>query len=197
MNYNFEVINCNYNYLLENTSICEGLRYSGCKDFEDETLCALAKECLKELCDKTSPKAVCVKLPVKAENNTLDFGFCKYESKSLVTFLKGSTEIGLFCATLGVGADMLISRYSPILPSKAVIMDGVAGAAIESFCDKICREYFKANCKERFSPGYGDLPLEMQKDIISFLDASLKIGLSLTDSMLLTPTKSVTAIVKL
>lgn len=197
MNYDFEVINCDCQCLLENTSLCEALRYSGCRDFEDETLCTLAKECLSELCGKISPKAVCVRLSVKVEGDTVDFGFCKYTSRSLVKFLKGTTEIGLFCATLGVGADMLISRYSHIQPSKAVVMDGVAGATIECFCDKICREYFETNAQERFSPGYGDLPLEMQRDILRFSDANLKIGLSLTDSMLLAPTKSVTAIVKL
>ncbi len=195
--YNFDVINCESKSLYESTSIPEALRYSGCKNTQDEALCNLAKECLFELCERISPKAVCAKLPVKVEGNLIDFGFCKYESRSLVTFLKGATEIGIFAATLGLGADMLISRYSPILPSKAVIMDGVSGAAIECFCDRLCGDYFHVKEKERFSPGYGDLPLAMQRDILQFLDAPLKIGLTLTDSMLLTPTKSVTAIVRL
>lgn len=197
MNYHIEIINCDSSRLYENTSISEALRYSGCRDFTDEALCKTAKECLFELCQRITPKAVCVKLPVKTEGALVDFGFCRYESRSLVTFLKGASRVGVFAATVGVGADMLISRYSPIFPSKAVITDGAAGAAIECFCDIICREYFKTKEQERFSPGYGDLPLAMQRDIISFLDASLKIGLTLTDSMLLTPTKSVTAIVPL
>ncbi|MDO5123950.1 MAG: Vitamin B12 dependent methionine synthase activation subunit [Eubacteriales bacterium] len=197
MNCHFEVINGDCEYLLNNTSVREGLRYCGCRDSRDEELYLLAKECLGELCERITPKAVCVKLPVKVQGSEVDFGFCRHESKSLVTFLKDSRQIGIFCATLGVGADMLISRYSPILPSKAVITDGVAGALIECFCDKICEGYFKADPRERFSPGYGDLPLEMQKYILTFTDANLKIGLTLTDSMLLTPTKSVTAIVKL
>ncbi len=196
-NYRFEVFSCDCEYLKKSTCISEALRYSGCKNTDDKALCKLAQECLFELCEKISPKAVSVKLPVTIEKNRVDFGFCRYDSKSLVTFLKGSCEVGIFAATLGVGADMLLARYSQVSPSKAVITDGVAGAAIECFCDKVCEDYFNANSRERFSPGYGDLPLLMQKDILSFLDAHLKIGLTLTDSLLLIPTKSVTAIVKL
>ena len=49
--------------------------------------------------------------------------------------------------------------------------------------------------KPRFSPGYGDLPLEMQRDIFRVLDCSRKIGLTLNESLLMSPSKSVTAIV--
>ena len=49
--------------------------------------------------------------------------------------------------------------------------------------------------KPRFSPGYGDLSLEVQKEIFSLLDCPRKIGVSLGDSLLMTPSKSVTAII--
>ncbi|MBR3258643.1 MAG: vitamin B12 dependent methionine synthase, partial [Eggerthellaceae bacterium] len=46
-------------------------------------------------------------------------------------------------------------------------------------------------------PGYGDLPLEVQPDLLGLLDASRRLGITLSDSLLMSPTKSVTAIVGL
>ena len=51
--------------------------------------------------------------------------------------------------------------------------------------------------KPRFSPGYGDVPLEIQKDIVMLLDCAKRIGVSLNDSLLMSPSKSVTAFIGL
>ena len=175
---------------------CDILRYSGCRNCEDKKIQNLCAESLSELTNKLNLKAVHTEVDVNFTGDVADFGFYKAESKSLKTFLGGSKKAYIFAATVGIGADMLISRYSTLSPSKAVIMDGCATAAIECFCDYLCREVFSVPEQERFSPGYGDLPLEMQPRILNFLQAHLNIGLAMTDSMLLTPTKSVTAIVK-
>lgn len=170
--------------------------YSGCRNCEDEKLTALCLEYLDELKKKLTLRAVYSEISVNFEGNVADFGFYKTESKSLKKFLGGNTKAYIFAATIGIGADMLINRYSTLSPSKAVILDGCATAAIECWCDYLCKEIFSRPCQERFSPGYGDLPLSMQPEILRFLSAHLNIGLSMTDSYLLTPTKSVTAIVK-
>ena len=175
---------------------CDIMRYSGCRNSKDERLTTLCKECLAELTAKLTLKAVFAEVSVEFTDDTADFGFYKAESKSLKTFLGGSSKAFVFAATVGIGADMLINRYSTLSPSKAIIMDGCATAAIECWCDYLCREVFAVPEQERFSPGYGDLPLDMQPSILSYLDAHLNIGLAMTDSYLLTPTKSVTAIVK-
>lgn len=170
--------------------------YSGCRNSTDEKLTALCDECLCELRSYLTLRAVYSEVSVDFSESTADFGFYKAASKSLRTFLGECETVYIFAATIGLSADRLISRYSTLSPSKAVIMDGCATAAIEGFCDYLCSEVFGVPCQERFSPGYGDLPLEMQPHILSYLDAHLSIGLTMTDSMLLTPTKSVTAIVK-
>ena len=170
--------------------------YSGCRGCTDERLESLSEECLEELRSVLTLRAVYSEVSVSYDDDTIDLGFYKTQSKSLRTFLGASNKAYVFAATIGIGADRLISRYSTLLPSKAVITDGCATAAIECFCDYLCKEIFTVPCQERFSPGYGDLPLGMQPHILSYLDAHLNIGLSMTDSMLLTPTKSVTAIVK-
>ena len=172
------------------------LLYSGCRGCEDEKLTALCCDCLHELIEKLSLRAVYTEVDVTFDGNVADFGFYKAESKSLRTFLGDSGKAFVFAATIGIDADRLISRYSTLSPSRAVITDGCATAAIECFCDYLCSGIFGVPCQERFSPGYGDLPLEMQPHILSYLETHLNIGLSMTDSMLLTPTKSVTAIVK-
>jgi len=170
--------------------------YSGCRNSTDERLTALCNECLQELREKLTLRAVYTEVSVDFDGDFVDFGFYKAESKSLKTFLGESRKAYIFAATIGLGADMLINRYSTLSPSKAVILDGCATAAIECWCDYLCKEVFSVPCQERFSPGYGDLPLSMQPEILSILSTHLNIGLSMTDSMLLTPTKSVTAIVK-
>ncbi len=172
------------------------LLYSGCRNCEDPKLLSLCAECLEELSCLVNLKAVYSEAHVDFEGNIADFGFYKTESKSLKTFLSGWDEAYIFAATIGIGADRLINKYSTLSPSRAVIIDGCATAAIECWCDYLCEEIFCVPAQERFSPGYGDLPLDMQPQILSYLGANLNIGLSMTDSMLLTPTKSVTAIVK-
>lgn len=170
--------------------------YSGCRNSTDEKLTSLCIECLEELKSKLTLRAVYTEVSVKQDGDFVDFGFYKAKSKSLQKFLGNCSSAYIFAATIGIGADMLINRYSTLSPSKAVITDGCATAAIECFCDYLCRELFAVPEQERFSPGYGDLPLSMQPEILSLLSAHLNVGLSMTDSMLLTPTKSVTAIVK-
>ncbi len=194
MNRNIHILSC------DPCEICVPINdiilYSGCRKSRDERLCALSEDALRELCDLVSLKAVYTEVPVKFQGDEADFTFCRYQSASLRKFLGGDCTAYIFAATLGLGADRLISRYSATSPSKAVITDGCATAFIECWCDYVCKEIFKTEAQLRFSPGYGDLPLEMQTDILHTLSANLNIGLSMTDSFLLTPTKSVTAIVR-
>ena len=87
-------------------------------------------------------------------------------------------------------------KYSKISPVKALIFQAIGAERIEKLCDVFCKDIAKERkTKPRFSPGFGDLPLTIQKDIFAALDCGKNIGLSLTDSMLMSPTKSVTAIV--
>ncbi len=183
--------------ICQDTDLCEAMRYSGCRTVEDEKLRTLCQECIEELSQKITPKAVCTTAEVTVEGDTIDFGFFSTESRSLRIFLGDRRRVGIFAATLGVGADMLIARYSRISPSRAVMLDGAAGAMIECLCDKVTAGHFGAKAQERFSPGYGDLPLELQSTLLNMLDANLKIGLALSESLMLLPTKSVTAIVPL
>ena len=85
--------------------------------------------------------------------------------------------------------------------SKAVPLDAMSSAAVESVCNSIEEELARENPRSfltwRFSPGYGDYPLEVQAELLRLLDAQKKIGLCADESFALTPSKSVTAVIGL
>ena len=56
---------------------------------------------------------------------------------------------------------------------------------------------FRSAGNWRFSPGYGDCPLTAQRSIVDALNATRLIGLTVTPTSLLMPTKSVTAVIGL
>ena len=117
-------------------------------------------------------------------------------SEQLVENLRGCSRVLLLAATAGVGIDRLIGKYGRIAPSKALMFQAIGTELVEAVCDAFGKEYeAEHNCvlRPRFSPGYGDLALETQKDIFAVLEPARKIGLTLNDSLLMSPSKSVTA----
>ena len=83
----------------------------------------------------------------------------------------------------------------------ALILDAVLSAAVEAVCDeqeeRLRGEFAERSLflTDRFSPGYGDFSIEYQRPIVQMLDAAKKIGLTLTDSCMMVPSKSVTAVI--
>lgn len=124
-------------------------------------------------------------------------------SKKLARCLSGSNEIILFAATVGLEIDRYIARCQKTSPLKALIAQAFGAERIESLCDTFCNdikaeiEIEKLFATSRFSPGYGDLPLETQTEIFKLLDCNRQIGVSLNNSLLMSPSKSVTAIMGL
>ena len=102
----------------------------------------------------------------------------------------------IFAATSGSAVDRLIMKETRLSAAYGMVTDCIASSGIEVFCDKINDELKEGrSLKPRYSPGYGHVSLTCQSDILSFLDAYRKIGLTLTETYLMTPIKSVTAIV--
>lgn len=161
----------------------------------DEAMSSLMCGCTDEFLRCASFNACFAKVPVKIENG-VDLGFMKVSSVSLEKNLAGCDYAYILAATTGIDAHRLIERNSIISPLKGVVTDCVGSAAIEAFCDKINLSLENSEfLRPRFSPGYGDLPLECQKDIIEFLQTKKNIGMSLTESLMMVPVKSVTAII--
>lgn len=155
----------------------------------------LISACTAEFLEAADFKACFAKVPVKIENG-VDLGFMKTESRSLEKNLAGCDYAYILAATTGFNAHRLIERKSLISPIDGVVTDCVGSAAIEAFCDKINLSFENSDfLRPRFSPGYGDLSIEHQKDITAFLETKKNIGMSLTDTLMMTPVKSVTAII--
>ncbi len=125
----------------------------------------------------------------------------KLLGRDIYKHLEKSQKCILMAVTLGSEIDMKIRYYEKINMTKALILDACATTAIEEACDEICgtieNGLIEKNKKLtwRFSPGYGDLPIESQKDFISVLEGNKTIGLTVSDHSILLPRKSVTAVV--
>lgn len=181
--------------------ICEKeiLRYAGFKG-HDDTINDLLAQCIAETQGKLIYKVCSIVLPVHIESDLCSFGLFSLNSKKLAKNLSGCEKAIIFAATIGVEIDRLIGRYSRISPSKALMFQAIGAERIEALCDLFCDEIsseLNVNTKPRFSPGYGDLALDAQRQIFTVLDCKRKIGLTLNDSLLMSPSKSVTAIMGL
>ena len=173
----------------------EVLRYAGCPHPDPATE-ALLNECIAEAESVFSYQACFKVLPLRIEGDTCNFGLFSLTSKDLAKSLKTSTRAVVFGATVGVGIDRLILRYGRLSPARGVLFQAIGAERIEAFCDALCDTLSKdlgGHPTPRFSCGYGDLPLSAQKTVFAVLDCD-KIGLYLNESLMMSPTKSVTAI---
>lgn len=178
----------------------EVLRYMRCRE-GDAQMEALADEALAAVTPLLRCHACYAVFPLATDGDTLHLGFADVQSLSLRRHLGDCCEVLVFAATIGSEVDRLLMRLSATSPARAVAADAAATAAIEAWCDRLCSEWetaFHAKGRmlhPRFSAGYGDCPLSLQIPLIRALDTPRRIGVSLTDSLLMTPTKSVTALI--
>ena len=191
----YEVAKKNYKDAPYN--INEIVRYTGAKKL-DASLESVIASCWKELEKIDITFSVCyVELPLKINEDIIDFGDIKMASSNLAHVLDGTNKALIFACTIGMGIDRLIQRYSQIDELKALVLQAIGAERVETFIDIFIKEYEdKNNVKltKRFSPGYGDLSLETQKDVFALLKPEKSIGVTLNDSLLMSPSKSVTAI---
>lgn len=178
-------------------AVCEKeiLRYAGCREADAETM-KLLQECMAEAKDKLSYRVCYRVLQTTVEGDVCDFGIFSLTSGKLAANLQGCDRVILFAATVGVEIDRLIARYGRLSPAKALLFQAIGAERIEALCDTFCEDMEKEQgigFRPRFSPGYGDLSLDAQRKVFGALDCTRQIGISLTDSLLMTPSKSVTA----
>lgn len=181
----------------------EILRYLGYGRHEaDEQVHSLVEQCVQELKRTAQPRHIVREFPLQLkEDYEIDCTCLVTHSKNLWKNLADCDRILLFAATLGTEVDHLIERYNKIQMSKAVILQAASAAMLEEYCDQvnenIKREYLekKLYLRPRFSPGYGDLPLECQVPFSQAMELNKRVGITLTDSLLMSPSKSVTAFI--
>ena len=178
----------------------EILRYARAREDSAEVN-SLLSECIEEIRGKLSYRVCYAEYEIRMLEGEIDLRFAKVKSKGLEKNLKSSTSVCVFCATLGTQIDILIKRHSLLSPARALLLQAIGSERVETLCDKFNEEIKERARREgkrshpRFSPGYGDLPLELQRDIFRALECPRKIGVSLSESLMMTPSKSVTAII--
>jgi len=186
------------------TDYSEILRYLGYRKGElpEGGLKKRIEQCAETLHESAEPRSVYreFSLTHKGTDMVIIEGL-DVKSRALAKNLSECISVYLMAATLGVGVDRLLAKASAMRISDAVIYQAVASTYIETYCDKVNDEIRgevekrKLYCRPRFSPGYGDFSVEHQRDFVRLLDTPRKIGLTLTDSCVLVPVKSVTAVI--
>lgn len=186
---------------LDSLNRAEAFRYMGHRGgVIPENINALADECEERLLSMINPKYVWRVFDISEDERGISVCGTPLvlTGNDIMEHLRGCERAALMCATLSIGADSVIRVYESAEMEKAVIADCLASAAIEQVCDIAERE-IQADVGDfhytwRFSPGYGDLPLELQWQFIDVLQAQKRIGVTVTDNLIMIPRKSVTAV---
>lgn len=176
-------------------------RYLGCRGEVEPALAGRIRALTHQAEEAAQPRTASRIFPLSFPGgNRLALGPLTVESAALRKNLAGCEEVILFAATLGVGVDRLIARSGAGRVSDAAVYQAAGAALIEAVCDQAWEELRRAgeaegwHLRPRFSPGYGDFPLSCQRELLTLLRAPETIGLTTGESMLLLPTKSVTAV---
>ena len=178
----------------------EVLRYMGMPpERADEPLRNLVDSCARELLQAVQPRWHFRLFDLSFESGGVRLSSGLFlPGTALAQHVTGCKQAFVFCTTLGSQVDLLIRQVQCMDMTRALALDCCASALIEQLCDhaelQLQQQFPSCFFPYRFSPGYGDLPLEVNTALLDVLDAPIQIGLCATASHLLTPRKSVTAL---
>lgn len=200
------------------------LGYRGISEI-DEKMSSIIEECIEDMTKEVTPREIHKTFPIIWDDVVSSIGDASYSTDidgcaddraggcsfadikigpgNLLRNLKGCGEIVMMAVTIGPGPDRLVRRAELRDMLKAYTYQAVGAAAVEAWCDEVNEAIRKEAVdrglftRPRFSPGYGDFPLDVQKDFERILEMPKSIGVSLSESLLMTPTKSITAVVGL
>lgn len=175
----------------------EVLHYLGCKE-ADEQLTTQIQTQIKRVKELAKPKVVYHISEIHGYENDLQIPLHGQDIKEL---LKNCDQAIFMAATLGTALDIEAKRLSLKDMGDMVVFDAACNAAVEAFANtfqkELAHDYAKKHryLTDRFSCGYGDLRMDIQKTFCERLDTKRKIGLFVNASSLLIPLKSITAII--
>ena len=171
----------------------EVLRYMGARGTFEPSIVAMVDKYILESGGYLAPRYVLRQFDIVRENGRMFIDTVNLDGNDIADFLKDSGKCYLMCATIGYEIEREIDKAATKSTLIELIIESIGSAAVENLCDKV-QESIGKNLA-RFSPGYGDFTLDIQPAIIKLLNATKLIGVSVSDMMLLTPRKSVTAII--
>lgn len=162
---------------------------------------ALAERCIDQVCQAATPRHCTGEFALRTTEEGIEVvgTTLVLTGQDIAHLLQHSQRCILMAATLGPAVDALIRARQTQSMAEAVVLDAAATALIERVCDDLESSISQSlpdgqKLTWRYSCGYGDLPLSLQPAFVRVLDTPRRIGLSCTSSLLLTPQKSVTAV---
>ena len=172
---NYKAVDCEFDSLID--------------DVFSELLifCTPKKMCVVSDCQKKDGFYYLNDLGISLISNDINNLFCECE------------QIAAMAVTLGISVDRKIDFYSKVDMKRSVVMDAVASVYVESVMDSLEEElrlqFSDKYATMRFSAGYGDLDIKLQKHLITSLGADKFLGISVNDNYLMSPLKSITAFI--
>lgn len=184
-------------------NLSEALRYLGAPGKPDPALLAQLSAMSDKLTRSVAPRWVWRAFPLSPSpaGPALEGAGLALPGDIAGRMLADCSQAVLLACTLGAGFEALLRAEQARSMARAAVLDACGSVWVEAGCDKaegeISARFPKLYRTDRFSPGYGDLPLALQKDVCALLDASRRLGVQVTDSFLLNPSKTVTAVIGL
>ena len=173
----------------------EMLRYARCGDgvgVEKE-----AEQAQRLVDDLIRPAAAAVVFDIKRDDEKLFVADTELEGKSIKKLLAPCNKCVVMAITVGFELDMKIAALGSASPALSLLADAAASSAVEDACDACCESIeseLGVKLTPRFSPGYGDLPMNIQPALLTLTNARRDLGLTVGSGCMLSPIKSVTAI---
>lgn len=162
------------------------------RGYTDEAI----ESCKKRLLGTADCRFAAVRAEVSYPGeNLIDLGFGEFFSRDLYNNLSGAKEAYIFAVTTGISVDRLLAALYHTSPAEHFITDALSSALAEAAADKADEILRRGlDCRQRYSPGYGDLPLTLQPKVLEAVNAGRLLGITLSKALLMTPRKSITAI---
>lgn len=186
---------------IEKSELLRYLGHSG-QDIDDRLQSRIDE--LSERCMRVS-KPVCAYgvFPISETENgvSVSDGAAYLSGKDISAHLHGAQSCAFMAVTLGMESEREMRALESVSVTDALIFSAACTALTESAAD-ICEEMIRKEASEsgrflnfRYSPGYGDFPLEAQKKLLKLIDAEKSLGITLTDGLMMVPRKSVSAVI--
>jgi len=185
---------------LNNIPVREVLHYLGWRGtLVDEATLAGIREMTALALREIQPRTAYIRRRI-LEDGSLEGTSLTPDGNEMRKMLAPCRDAILLAGTLGAQSERLLLRIQAQDAAKALLMDAVLSAGIEALLDKR-EEALRAELArqgqyltDRFSPGYGDMPMAQTREICAVLDAQRRIGLTVSSSGIMIPRKSVVAI---
>jgi hypothetical protein len=185
-------------------SVLRRLGYPSSEKFPEGQVAVLFQKAIRSAPGLLEPRAVFRILSVACRSKSrISFQEAAFiiHSDHVAKMLKKAEKVVFFMVTIGSNLEEKVKQYMDAGNlTEGVILDAIGSETADAVADRLHHDVLKKIANEagfsitpRFSPGYGDWPVTVQKDVLNVCDGS-QIGISVNDSFLMQPRKSVSAV---